>query len=358
MRKFMTAVTLTLALSAAAENKTRNVAIFLYEGVEILDFSGPSEVLQASSHFVSHENPPLKLFTVSRTKDPIISQQFLKVVPDYSIADAPKIDVLVIPGGNTGPTMADAAAMEWIKKTVDNAEVTLTVCTGAMPLGKLGYFDGLDVTTWYGAIARLQELAPKANVKDGRRFVDNGKIITTAGVSAGIDGALHLVARIFGRRIADQTAQYMEYHWTPEPYLARNYPYLNPSTDDRGRALQSGEMHRQGNDWASAAATYQKLVEADANDHEAWYYLARTRHQARDLDGALAGYKRAMASEQLKPTALYNIACVYGLMKDRDRAIAHLEQAVEAGFRGRNFLADPDLAILRDEARVVALAKK
>jgi transcriptional regulator GlxA family with amidase domain len=324
MRKFMTAVTLTLALSAAAETKTRNVAIFLYEGVEILDFSGPAEVLQASSHFVSHENPPLKLFTVSRTKDPIISQQFLKVVPDYSIADAPKIDVLVIPGGNTGPTIADAAAMEWIKKTVDNGEVTLTVCTGAMPLGKLGYFDGLDVTTWYGAIARLQEIAPKANVKDGRRFVDNGKIITTAGVSAGIDGALHLVARFFGRRIADQTAQYMEYHWTPEPYLARSYAYLNPSTDDRGRAMQSAEMLKQSN----------------------------------DLDAALDAYTRAAADASLKPAALYSIARIYGLKRDRDRALAYLEQAVEAGFRGRNFLTDPDLAILKEEPRVVALAKK
>lgn len=246
MKKLATALALTLAMTATAETKTRNVAIFLYEGVEVLDFTGPAEVLEASSHFVSHDNPPLKLFTVARTKEPVISQRFLKVVPDYTIENAPRIDVLVIPGGNTGPTLADAAAMEWIKKTVDSAEVTLTVCTGAMPLGKLGYFDGLEVTTWYGAIERLRTIAPKAHVKDGRRFVDNGKIITTAGVSAGIDGALHLVARIFGRRIADQTAQYMEYHWTPEPYLARTYPYLNPSTDDAGRAAQTAEIAAQG----------------------------------------------------------------------------------------------------------------
>lgn len=358
MRKLMTAVTLLFALSAAAETKMRNVAIFLYEGVEVLDWTGPAEVLQASSHFVSHEHPPLRMFTVARTKDPVVSQQFIKVVPDYSIADAPKIDVLVIPGGNTGPTTADPAAMEWLKKTVDDAELVLTVCTGAMPLGRLGYFDGLEVTTWYGAIARLQQVAPKAVVRDGRRFVDNGKIITTAGVSAGIDGALHLVARIFGRRVADQTAQYMEYHWTPEPYLARAYPYLNPSTDERGRTLQSAEMYAQSKDTKAAAAAYQQLVTANPQDVEAWYHLAVLRHESRDLDSALEAYSRAAGSEHFKIRALYNMACVYGLKKDRDRAIAHLEQAVAAGYRGKDFLTDPDLEILREDARVVALAKR
>jgi putative intracellular protease/amidase len=358
MRKLITAMTLLFALSAAAETKTRNVAIFLYEGVEVLDWTGPAEVLQASSHFVSHENPPLNMFTVARTKEPVISQQFIKVVPDYAIADAPRIDVLVIPGGNTGPTTADAAAMEWIRKTVDNAEVVLTVCTGAMPLARLGYFDGLEVTTWYGAIQRLQQVAPKAIVKDGRRFVDNGRIITTAGVSAGIDGALHLVARIFGRRIADQTAQYMEYHWTPEPYLARSYAYLNPSTDERGRALQSGEMYAQSNDSAAAIATYQRLVDSNPDDLEAWYRLGRMKHLARDFEPALAAYEKASANEMFKALALYNTACVYGLMKDRDHAVASLERAIAAGFQGRNFLDDPDLAILKEDARVVALAAK
>ena len=358
MRKLAAAVTLLFALSAAAETKTRNVAIYLYEGVEVLDWTGPAEVLEASTHFVSHDTPPLRLFTVARTKDPVISQRFVKVVPDYAIADAPEIDILVIPGGNTGPTIADAAAMEWIRKTVEHAEVTLTVCTGAMPLARLGFFDGLEVTTWYGAIDRLRQIAPKATVKDGRRFVDNGKIITTAGVSAGIDGSLHLVARMFGRRVADQTAQYMEYHWTPEPYLARAYPYLNPSADDRGRAIQNADVYGQSKDWVSAAATYQRLLDANPQDLEVWYRLGLAKQEARDFQSALAAYDRALSQPALKAAALYNIARVYGLMKDRDRALSHLERALEAGFRGRNFLTDPDLEILREDPRAVALAAK
>jgi len=120
--------------------------------------------------------------------------------------------------------------------------VTISVCTGAFVLAKAGALDGKNATTWFGATERLRQMVPKATVLDGRRFIDEGRIVTTAGVSAGIDGALHLVARLAGRAVADQTARYMEYHWVAEPYLAQTYSLLNPSLDERGRASQRAAL--------------------------------------------------------------------------------------------------------------------
>ena len=227
----------------AGKPYTRNVAIVLYEGVELLDFAGPGEVFQAAASFSTHrEQRGFKVYTVASTTKPIVSQRFLHVVPDYSVDDAPKPDVVVIPGGSTNALLEDQRFMAWAAKVSREAEITLTVCTGAFVPGKLGLLDGLTVTTWYGAIEGLRREAPKADVQEGRRFVDNGSIITTAGVSAGIDGALHAVARLSGRAVADKTARYMEYHWTPEPYLAKAYSYLNPSLDEAGRTAQQAEL--------------------------------------------------------------------------------------------------------------------
>jgi putative intracellular protease/amidase len=341
----------TCALTAFADTKTRNVAIYIYDGAEILDFTGPAEVLAAASHHVSHEAPPLNLFTVGKTKAPITSQGFLKLTPDYSIADAPRVDVLVIGGG--GIPLDDVELMEWFRKSAESAEVTLTVCTGAFPIAKLGFLDGAAITTWYDAIPRLQKIAPNAKVTDGRRYIDNGKFITTAGVSAGIDGALHLVARLFGRRVADETARYMEYHWSPESYLARNYQYLNPSTDDRGRALQLGEMHGEAKRWAEAAAVYTELTRANAADAEAWYLLGEVQSETKDYRKAIAAYEKASTSETYRRWALAQTARAYALLNDRAAAIAALDKAVEAGYRNRDGLvSDPAFAAYRDDAQV------
>lgn len=202
--------------------RTRNVAIVLYEGVEVLDFAGPAEVFQAASSDADGR-PAFRAFTVAPTKAPIVSQRFVRITPEFSIEDAPKADILVIPGGSSGVLLDDAAFMAWAERAIRDAEVTLTVCTGAFVAARTGALDGHGATTWYGAVGRLRQAAPKVNVREGRRFVDSGRIVTTAGVSAGIDGALHVVARLLGRSAADLTARYMEYHWAPEPYLARNY---------------------------------------------------------------------------------------------------------------------------------------
>jgi transcriptional regulator GlxA family with amidase domain len=174
--------------------------------VEVLDFAGPMEVFAAAGFDIS---------TVSKTKSPIISQGILKIVPDYDITDAPHADILAFFGGSDGNATNDPAVMQWLKDYA-TPQYYFSVCTGAFILGKAGLLDHLTITTWHGRIDALKQAVPAAKVLSNVRFVDNGRIITTAGVSAGIDGALHLVAKILGDDAAVQVAKYMEYdNWQP-----------------------------------------------------------------------------------------------------------------------------------------------
>ena len=190
----------------AAGPKRLKVLFYLQDGVEVLDFAGPMEVFVDAGFDVS---------VVSKTKDPIVSQGVLKIIPDYSITDAPKADILAFFGGNAGNAFNDSAVIQWLK----NAPLPsyyFSVCTGAFILGKAGFLDNLTVTTFHESIANLQKAVPLAKVLPNVRFVDNGAVITTAGISAGIDGALHLVSKIQGEETAVQVAKYMEYDkWVP-----------------------------------------------------------------------------------------------------------------------------------------------
>ena len=209
-----------LPAGAAAERVvgTRNVAIVLFDGVELLDFSGPGEVFAAAASFgQAAGRDAFEVYTVAVSAKPLLSQGFVRIVPQYGLADSPRPDILIIPGGDVGPLLSSPEFMRWLRSSAAGAEVTMSVCTGAFVLAQAGLLDGLDVTTYYGAIASLREEAPKARVHADRRLIDNGRILTTAGVSAGIDGALHLVSRLLGREVAERTARYMEYRWIPEP---------------------------------------------------------------------------------------------------------------------------------------------
>ena len=188
---------------AKRERGERNVAIFLHEGVELLDFSGPGEVFAATRGF--------NVYTVAATKKPITSQGFVEIIPQYDLQSAPVPDIVVLPGGSTNIPLGNPAVLEWIRTSSEKAEVMLSVCTGAFLLAKVGLLDGHRATTWHGRIEALREAAPKAEILENQRFVDNGKIVTTAGVSAGIDGALHVVGRLLGPDVAAATARYMEY---------------------------------------------------------------------------------------------------------------------------------------------------
>ncbi|MGK0307653.1 MAG: transcriptional regulator GlxA family with amidase domain [Urechidicola sp.] len=189
------------------KSKEMTIAFYLQEGVEILDFAGPLEVFTVSG---------FKVFIVSKTTDPIVSQGVLKVIPDYSILNAPKADILAFFGGNGQVAAQDSAIINWIKKQEKSVDYLFSVCTGAFFLGQAGVLDNQTVTTFHMSIESLKQSFPKAKVLSNVRFVDNGKIITTAGISAGIDGALHLVEKIYGKERAKLTSIYMEYDkWVP-----------------------------------------------------------------------------------------------------------------------------------------------
>ncbi len=186
----------------------KKVAIFLYKGAEILDLAGPSEVFAAAG---------FDTYTMSVDGNEILSQGFITIKPQYSLENVPVPDIVVFPGGDATASANDPRVMEWVKKLHDRGSILMSVCTGAQILARAGYLDNKNITTWHGYIKDLQKLVPTAVVLGNTRYVDNGNIITTAGVSAGIDGALHLVSRLNGMEAARQTAYYMEYDkWDPK----------------------------------------------------------------------------------------------------------------------------------------------
>ncbi|HYK00137.1 MAG TPA: DJ-1/PfpI family protein [Thermoanaerobaculia bacterium] len=353
-------LSLTLAPALFAAGYTKNVAIVVYNGVEILDFTGPAEVFAASSgRGANGQERAFNVYLVSKTRAPIVSQGFIDVTPDYSIADSPKPDIIVLPGGGTDAVINDPEWLAWVKKSADDAEHVLTVCTGAFIAGKLGLLDGHDVTTWYMAVPNLAKEFPKARVQPGRRFIDNGKVITTAGVSAGIDGALHLVARTLGRYVADRTAEYMEYAWSPQSYTATKYPQLNPRLDEHGRKFQQASIAIQGGDDEGAITIYRSMIAANPNDAEAWLQLGRQLHQLERYPEAVVAHAEAAKGEAQRPTALFNLSCAYALIGEREKAIDAASKAFEAGFRTKYYFEnDADLASVRDDPRFKALLAK
>lgn len=336
---------------------TRNVAIVVYDGVEVLDFSGPSEVFaDAAHHGARGTDHAFRLFTVAPTRAPITSQGFLKVVPDYTFENTPKIDILVIPGGDSGTLTRDPRIVAAVRGIAEQAELTLTVCSGAFVLARTGLLDGHEATTYYAAVEGLQGAAPKVRVQPGRRFIDSGRYVTTAGVSAGIDGALHVVARLLGRRVADQTARNMEYRWTPEPYLTAGYRFLNPSVDERGRLLQQADLDLEEQRLAQAERAFRQLLQGDKKDSDAWLGLGRLFLMSGDYPRAIEAYQHVAdtvtESGPRRQLALYNLACAYALKQDRPAALDALTRAVSAGMKDRSHLLhDPDLASLHGEPR-------
>jgi len=189
--------------------KKMSIGFYLQDGVEVLDFAGPMEVFSYSG---------FEVFTVSKTKKPILSQGILKVIPEYDIHDAPKADILAFFGGNANSAADDEQVIAWVK--IQKPDYYFSVCTGAFILGRAGVLDNLTATTFHASIEALKNDVPKAKVLSDVRYVDNGNVITTAGISAGIDGALHLVSKLKGEEVAKRTAFYMEYDkWTPNEGL-------------------------------------------------------------------------------------------------------------------------------------------
>ena len=140
----------------------------------------------------------------------------MSVNPHRRLADCAQPDLLLVPGGQgTRKEMHNLVLIEWIRQKSEKSELVLSVCTGALLLAKAGLLDGLEATTHHGAIDLLRQVAPKTTVHADRRFVDNGRVVCSAGIAAGIDMSLHVVARLLGSEVAEKTARQMEYPWQP-----------------------------------------------------------------------------------------------------------------------------------------------
>ena len=193
---------------------TRNLAILIFEDLEVLDFCGPFEVFSVANRFT--EPPTFNVLTVAENAGPVVTRGGLSVNPHHRPADCPQPDVLLVPGGQgTRKEMHNLALVEWIRRASTKAELVLSVCTGALLLAKAGLLDGLEATTHHGAIDLLREVAPKAIVPAHRRLVDNGQLVCSGGIAAGIDMSLHVLGRLLGIEVAEKAARQMEYPWEP-----------------------------------------------------------------------------------------------------------------------------------------------
>lgn len=195
---------------------TRNLAILLFDDAEVLDFCGPFEVFSVTGQ---NEKPrPFNVSIVAEQMRPIQARNGLSVNPHYTIADCPPPDVILVPGGQgTRREMHNDVLIDWIRQQAERVELMLSVCTGALMLAMAGLLDGLEATTHHGAIDLLRNVAPRTLVHTDRRYVDNGKIVLSAGISAGIDMSLYIVSRLLGTERAWETARQMEYDWQPAP---------------------------------------------------------------------------------------------------------------------------------------------
>jgi transcriptional regulator GlxA family with amidase domain len=191
----------------------RKVAILLFDDVEVLDFAGPFEVFSVTGQRVG--DGLLDVWTVAQKPLPVRARNGLSVNAQYCFADSPQPDILVVPGGyGTRKEMNNVVLTDWITHQAERSELVLSVCSGALLLAKAGLLEGLRATTHHGAMEELRLAAPSTCHVEEERIIDNGRIILSAGVSAGIDMAFHVVARLFGELVADETADYIEYRRT------------------------------------------------------------------------------------------------------------------------------------------------
>jgi transcriptional regulator GlxA family with amidase domain len=193
------------------------VGVLIFDGVALLDVAGPFEVLTRARLEPGVESRHIQdaalfdVFTVAKTTATVTATGGMGIVPRYSFAQAPRIDLLLVPGGfGTRPVLQDAETIDWIRKTAAGARRTASVCTGALLLARAGLLDGRRATTHWGSFGLLTSLARDVRVDREARFVDD-VVLTSAGVASGMDLALHIVETLFGRSVADETARYIEY---------------------------------------------------------------------------------------------------------------------------------------------------
>ncbi|WP_410987957.1 DJ-1/PfpI family protein [Bacillus cereus] len=187
-----------------------SVGIFLFNEVEVLDFAGPFEVFSVTE---VNEEKPFTVYTVSENGEMITARNGLKVQPDYSIENLPPVDILIIPGGLGAREyeIKNEIVIKWIRQQMKEVKLMTSVCTGALLLAKAGLLEGLKATTHWASIEKFKNEFQNVEVIENVKFVDEGHSITSAGISAGINMAFHIVKNLLGVHVAEDTAKRMEY---------------------------------------------------------------------------------------------------------------------------------------------------
>lgn len=191
-----------------------NVAIYIFDDVEALDFSGPYEVFTCASRIHDSEDSLFNVFTVAESLNLVRSRAGMKVMPEFSLSEHPDIDCLIIPGGVVSNEICKEHVVHWIYEQSKRVMITGSVCTGAFLLAQAGILDDKSATTHWEDISYLRSMFPQVSVKEGVRWVDEGNVVSSAGISAGIDMSLHLVERLHGKQLAERTAKQLEFDWT------------------------------------------------------------------------------------------------------------------------------------------------
>lgn len=198
-----------------------HVVILLYPGIEILDFAGPYEVFSVATRIALRDglsaHPPFMVSTVAASRDLLTARYDLRVQPDAQFADELDCDVLIVPGGVIDQPVNDPATLAWLRQAATTTGLLTSVCSGALILAAAGLIEGQRVTTHWADIQELRDSYPDLDVRENVPYVDAGSLVTSAGISAGIDMSLHLVARLLGADAARITARQMQYEWHDLP---------------------------------------------------------------------------------------------------------------------------------------------
>ena len=196
---------------------TRTIGIYIFDNVEVLDFAGPYEVFTCATRVAGkltpEAPPPFAVRTIGASDAAVRARAGLVLHPEASFEDTGPIDILIVPGGVVSAELTRPEVINWIAATANASELTASVCTGALLLAEAGLLDGLSATTHWEDLDELRAGWPQVQVEGERRWIDTGRIVTSAGISAGIDMSLHLVARLGGQALAERTARQMDYDW-------------------------------------------------------------------------------------------------------------------------------------------------
>ncbi|MCT1403715.1 GNAT family N-acetyltransferase [Paenibacillus sp. p3-SID867] len=256
----------------------KKVAVLVYEQVDALDVTGPFDAFAVASNW----GQDFLVYTVAlESKTPIRTISGLTILPEFAASECPTPDILIVPGGwGARKEMHNEKLTDWIKETSQCASFTLSVCTGALLLAKAGLLEGLRVTTNIRAMDLLIEAAPaSATLIENVRYVDNGRIITSAGVTAGIDAALHLIAKLHGEERAIDTASRLEHDWRREP--SESLAILRATYEDvdgiRSLFIDAAQwIHSVHGFWQWRVESFEReIVDAFVRDNEVFVAVLR-----------------------------------------------------------------------------------